>query len=73
LSRKKRIIEVYVGESNGDSCGFWNTTYVEIPRNTPKRLIEGRAIKEARRVLEKEGKDYCFVGVFNVPPQEEDE
>lgn len=66
-----RQVEVYVGESNGDSCGFWNTMYVEIPKNTPRRLIGKVATRKAANDLDKAGRECCFIGVFNIPPIED--
>jgi len=66
---EKRLIEVYIG--TGSDNGTWDTDYVEIPADTPDEKIEQVAIDTSKALLQEQGTDYMFVGVYNIPPIEE--
>jgi hypothetical protein len=61
---KTRLIEMYVGYSEGS----WNTTYVDIPMDTPDDLIEQAAMLAGQNQI----KDYVFIGLYNITEIDED-
>lgn len=72
---KKRMIEVYIGYTNGSGePGQWQTDYVDIPADTPKRQIEKKAIEVTYSQLRRNKvENVAFVGLYNIPdPDEED-
>lgn len=72
---KTRQIEMYVGRATdaGGQGGEWWTTYVDIPADTPEDKIEDVARKVLWEHLEKESADASFLGVYHIPPLEEDD
>lgn len=72
---KTRLIEMYIGFSNGSDSGSWNTDYVDIPLKTPKKKIESVACMAMEKKLNDESVDNAaFWGIYSIPdPDEEQE
>lgn len=56
-----RAIEMFYGE--GTDNGTWDTTYVDIPMNTPDDKIR----EAGRDALRAEGYEYVISGVYAIP------
>jgi hypothetical protein len=71
MRKKTRQIELGIAFSNGDSCGHWNTDYVEIPLNTPKKDIQKIACAAMEKKLADDGSgDFAQIWVYNIPDPE---
>lgn len=73
MKKKTRQIEMYVGLFFGDDPRRrrWYTTFVNIPRGTPKNKIAAVAESNLVVALRKnppKRDDVAFTGVYDIPP-----
>lgn len=64
MAKKTRLIEMYVGNSDGT----WYTDYVDIPFDTADDDIERVSINAAATQI----KGYVFIGLYNITEIDED-
>lgn len=72
----KMKVEMYVGIDHAGlgQSGDWYTTYIEIPCDTPANEVAEVAEATLTRALDEEGvENVAFVGVYNVPGDDEDD
>ena len=63
MSKKIRLVEMYVGYTDKT----WDTSYVSIPQDTPKSLIEKVSMKQALKKHKKKD-NISFIGIYNMSP-----
>lgn len=69
--RKTRSVEYYrCWPGNSGGSGQWDTSFIDIPADTPEEQIE-RVVQETARSLPWPDEPPLFVGVYHVPEDEE--